>query len=96
MQAVHDAADEGFPGMNEILTHRLRKNLPQSQEDCVAIAVRQSLATYGEIKSAKDRRAACLGIAKGLFGPAFVAADRAQREKWVRMAEEQYRIATKR
>ena len=78
--------------MNDILHHQLRHNLPQTQDECVAISVRQSLAMYGRLDG-KDRDAACRGMVKGLFGPAWTKADMEQRFKWVNMAKRQYQIA---
>ncbi len=81
--------------MNEILHRQLRKRRPTTQDECVAIAVRQSLATYGKLEG-RQTASACLGMVKGLFGPAYHAADGAQKARWFRMAKEQYRLATKR
>ena len=77
------------PDMNDILNRQITKQRPRTQEDCVAIAVRQSLASYGEMPE-DLRAAACHGIAKGLFGPAYAAADLPQRVKWFKMAKREY------
>lgn len=82
--------------MNNILKHHIRKNPPRSQEDCVAFAVRYSLAAYGEMTDDAMRKAACHGIAGGLFGPAWTAADLPQKLRWYKMAKRQYEIATAR
>jgi hypothetical protein len=74
---------------SSLLDHQIRKRLPRTQEDCVAIAVRQSLARFGRL-DADLVSAACYGMVKGLFGPAFLRADLHQRLKWFRMAKRQY------
>lgn len=78
--------------MSDILKAQLRKNPPRTQEEIVALTVRQCLAIHGEVEDDCIRSAA-EGLAKGLFGPAFVEASADQREKWVVMAEVEYRRA---
>lgn len=75
--------------MRSVLEAQLRRCLPRTQEDCIAISVRQSLAAYGRLD---DRLvpAACYGLVKGLFGPAFDVADLQQRVRWFSMAKRQY------
>ncbi len=81
--------------MNDILAHRLKRHRPQTQEDCVAIGVRQSLARLGAFTDPGEVSAACYGMARGLFGPAFIAADLPQKLAWYKMTKRQYEIATK-
>jgi hypothetical protein len=77
---------------NDILARHLDLHRPRTQDECVAIAVRQSIASYGEMPE-NLRAAACRGIAKGLFGPAYAAADLPQRLCWFKMAKREYALA---
>ena len=78
--------------MNDILESRIRKYPPRTQEECVALAVRQSIAALGPAPSSLITIAA-RGIAEGLFGQAFDDADCDQRAAWVEMCEREYRRA---
>jgi hypothetical protein len=73
---------------------RIRRNPPETQQDCVAFTVRQYLAECGEMTGYWRIRGVCHGLAKGLFGEAWDTAPKAQKLEWYRMALEQYRHAT--
>jgi hypothetical protein len=78
--------------MSSLLAERLRRSPPQSQEECVAITVRQCLAAYGPATRGWQMRGYCHGLVKGLFGEAWDRADKAEKLRWYRMAVEQYQI----
>ena len=80
--------------MIDLDSERLKRCMPVTQEDCCAVAVRRAIAAEGALTSPGDIRAACRGLAEGLFGEAFEAADDAQRKAWVDMMQEQYIKAT--
>lgn len=73
---------------------RIKRNMPVTLEDCCAIAVRRAIAAEGALTSPGDIRAACRGLAEGLFGEAFEAADDMQRKAWVDMMQAEYIKAT--
>lgn len=77
--------------MIDLLSERIRRLPPRSQEDCIALAVRQSLAALGETHHPMR---ACLGIARGLFGEAWDGASGAQKMRWLQMTADEYRRAT--
>lgn len=76
--------------MIDLDRERLKRNMPVTQEDCCAVAVRRAIAVKGAVTSPGDIRAACRGLAEGLFGEAFDAADDAQRKAWVDMMQAEY------
>lgn len=78
-----------------LMREQLKRNPPQSQEDCVAFTVRSCLAANGEMKGYWRIRGACHGLTKGLFGDAWETAPKAQKLAWYRMAVEQYLLAVK-
>lgn len=80
--------------MSNVLTAMMKRNPPQTQEDCVRIAVRHALASMGPVE---DRfiGSAARGLANGLFGPAFEAASEDQQTIWIEMCEREYRAAIK-
>lgn len=74
------------------LKEQIRRNPPKTQEDCCAVAARQSIAAFGPAEPHLVK-ATARELAKGLFGPAFEKADEAQKEFWVAMCEKEYRRA---
>jgi hypothetical protein len=77
---------------DSLLEHLIRRNPPRSQQAGLRLGVRQSLASIGPVDMA-DIPHAATGIAKGLFGSAWDAADEDQRFEWRRMAIVEYRGA---
>lgn len=65
---------------------------PQTQQEACAIAVEASIAALGPVRTDIEIQSAAMGLAEGLFGPAFERADGAQKERWVRMCEDAYRF----
>lgn len=80
---------------NDILEAQLRRRLPQTQEECLVITVKQSMAAHGLLTEPDVIDAACLGMVKGLFGEAYDSADQDQRDRWHQMAKEQYHRITR-
>ncbi len=64
---------------------RLRRQGPQTQEECCRIAALLAIAALGAL-SPEVMRASAIGLAEGLFGEAFQKAGAKQREKWIAMA----------
>lgn len=79
--------------MTDILSERIKRDPPQTQEAACLLAARQSIATLGPANGDGAIRAIARGMAEGLFGEAFVSADRRQRVLWINMCERAYRAA---
>lgn len=78
--------------MDELLERRIAKHPPATQREACRLATRQSIATLGPCKP-KLVRATAQGLAEGLFGLAFDAADAIQQGRWINMVEEEYLAA---
>lgn len=76
--------------MIDLDKERMRRNMPTTQEECCALAVRRAFASVGVLTSPSYIRAACRGLAEGLFGEAFEVANDAQRKAWVDMMQREY------
>lgn len=78
------------------LYERLRREVatkpPHTQREALALAARHAIEAHG-VMAGNVIRSGARGLARGLFGPAFIAASLAQRKAWVDMAEEEYRKA---
>ena len=70
------------------LIEMFRYGRPRYQEDCCAVAARVNVSVQGIPQSDGERLSRALGVARGLFGPAFLAATDAQRWEWVDMCEQ--------
>jgi hypothetical protein len=79
--------------MSELLSARIRKSPPRTQEDACLLAAQESIAALGPAKTVRDIRYAALGMARGMFGEAYKSTSRRQRKIWVNMCETAYRIA---
>lgn len=66
---------------------------PRSQDECLAIAARDAICQIGPAVDDNGIMLAAIGLARGIFGPAWTAACGAQRERWVGLAEREYRKA---
>jgi hypothetical protein len=64
-----------------------RYGRPRCQEDCCAVAARVDVWLLGVPRSDAERLTRALGMAKGLFGPAYEEADEGQRWQWIDMCE---------
>lgn len=81
------------PAVDNLLERRIAKHPPTTQRDACRLAVRQSIAALG-VCEPRLLRATALGLAQGLFGPAFDAADAHQKQTWINMMADEYRAAT--
>lgn len=70
------------------------RGLPTTQLECCELAARVSVALGTVPDTDAGIRAAAVGLASGLFGPAFAAADDDQRQGWVDMCELSLREAS--
>ena len=66
---------------------------PRSQAECLALAARDAIRKLGPAIDDNGITLSAIGLARGIFGPAWTAADGAQRERWVGLAEREYRKA---
>lgn len=79
--------------IREMTASMLDRNPPATQDDCCLMAARISVA-MGDIPTTEPEFAsAALGQAKGLFGPAFDAANEGQKWAWIDMCERALRRA---
>lgn len=74
------------------LKQQIIKDPPRSQRECCRLGVRHAIASLGPVADA-DIPAAALGIARGLFGGAFLLASEDQQKTWVSMCEDEYRAS---
>lgn len=65
----------------------MARNPPRSQEDVCRLSARASIRVGDCPRNDFEFRWAAEGQAQGLFGPAYVSADHAQRQAWIRMCE---------
>ena len=65
----------------------LCRRRPETQDDCCALAARVDVAMYGIPQSDDEYLDRAIGIARGLFGPAFRAATGHQKRAWIDMCE---------
>lgn len=72
----------------------LARNPIRSQEDVCLLAARASIHVSGKPSTDLEFIDAAAGAARGLFGPAYEAADEAQRWTWNDMCERALRIAS--
>lgn len=73
--------------------YALKSNPPKTQYDCCLIGARCSVALGNIPKDDAEFISAAWGQAKGLFGPAFEAAEYAQKTTWIDMCERALREA---
>lgn len=79
--------------MNAVSDHyfeMIRAHPPETQSEYFEIAARIAIAEAGVVAEYLVRSAA-IGLARGLFGPAYKAATPYQRRKWIDLAEREYR-----
>jgi hypothetical protein len=76
-----------------IVSYAMDHHPPKSQYDCCLLGARCSIAVGDIPRSDEEFIEAAYGQAKGLFGPAFAAADYAQKSAWVDMCERALREA---
>lgn len=77
----------------QVAAQALSKWRPKTQYECAQLGARISIA-IGDIPRTDDEFInAAFGQAKGLFGPAFEAADCGQRSAWIDMCERALREA---
>jgi hypothetical protein len=74
----------------DLLTERILRTPPKSQQAVCLLAARQSIATIGRPPDGTSIRDIADALARGLFGPAFEAADAAQKETWIVMCQRAY------
>lgn len=72
------------------------RNRPHTQEDCCALAARVAIGTCGAPMNETQIFSRAVGLAKGLFGPAYGEADECQRTAWIDMCERALRDEIKR
>jgi hypothetical protein len=65
----------------------LERHPPKTQYDCCLIGARCSVALGDIPRNDTEFIEAAHGAAEGLFGPAFEAADYAQKSAWIDMCE---------
>ncbi len=79
--------------MNDILDARIRLHPPQSLQDCCVLAAQLSIAVLGPVYGDDEIKWAAKGLAAGLFGEAFNAADVDHQSAWIAICEAEYRRA---
>lgn len=87
------AADGQSELVGALAEAECKLRMPQTQEDCCAIVARITLTVRGMPTSEHEIIGLADGIAKGLFGEAFQAADDAQKWTWIDMCERALREA---
>ena len=73
------------------LAQIIRKNPVRSQREACAVAARRSIAAFGIVTSDDEIRSACIGLASGLFGPAYADGDTTEQDRMIALMEDEYR-----
>lgn len=75
--------------MDELLGQMIRRNPLRSQREACTVAARRSIAAFGPMRSDREIRDACIGLASGLFGPSYL--NDAEQDRLIALMEEEYR-----
>ena len=75
----------------DLVDMEMQAGAPHSQEAICRLAARVAIHKHGVPRDDDEFRDAALGGARGLFGPAFEAADYDQQQVWVDMYEDALR-----
>lgn len=76
--------------VERLVRERLDSGGFQSQRDAIEFAAELACAEAKDVPSPDERRGCARALCIGLFGPAWAAADEAQRETWIAMAVDAY------
>lgn len=78
-----------------LLTERLKRRPPHTQDEMFAMAARYAIAAYGPFRGEDEIKEAAAGIVVGIFEDNLETAPEWQQQKWLEMAEDAYRAAIK-